>query len=325
LSIPKFTPHALLRGGHVQTLAGYWLRGCRSPAGTVRHHVELSDGDQIVLHDDRPAAWSGGMRAALLQSGLAGCYQSGFLVRIAAKLNQRGVRTFRMDHRGTGAAVGLARFPYHAGRSDDVRAALNAIAAMCPASPLSVAGFSLSGNMTLKLLGELPDAVPVAVDRAVAVNPPIDLTLCTAHMERSPSHLYGKHFTKLLCQQLRDQPRLLADSALERPSRLPRTLREFDELFTAPKSGFASADEYYTRSSASQFVPRIRVPTLILASRDDPLVPPAPFESLDLSPAVTLHIADSGGHLGYIARGGIDPDRRWMDWRVVDWMTAAGV
>jgi predicted alpha/beta-fold hydrolase len=137
--------------------------------------------------------------------------------------------------------------------------------------------------------------------------------------------LHGKHFTKLLCQQLRDQPRLLADSALERPSRLPRTLREFDELFTAPKSGFASADEYYTRSSASQFVPRIRVPTLILASRDDPLVPLAPFESLDLSPAVTLHIADSGGHLGYIARGGIDPDRRWMDWRVVDWMTAAGV
>ena len=318
--MPKFVPHALLRGGHVQTLAGYWLPGCRSPAGSVRHHVELPDGDQIVLHDDRPAGWTQGDRSALLLSGLAGCYQSGFLVRIAAKLNGRGVRTFRMDHRGTGAAVGLAQFPYHAGRSEDIWAALNSIGELCPGSPLAVAGFSLSGNMTLKLLGELPDAVPSMLDRAVAVNPPIDLTLCTAHMERRPSHLYGKHFTKLLCQQLREQPRLLADSALERPSRLPRTLREFDELFTAPKSGFASADEYYTRSSASQFVPQIRVPTLILTSRDDPLVPPAPFELLDLSSAVTLHIADAGGHLGYIARGGIDPDRRWMDWRVVDWI-----
>jgi hypothetical protein len=319
--MPKFVPHALLRGGHVQTLAGYWLPGCRSPAGTVRHHVELSDGDQIVLHDDRPAGWTAGDRAALLLSGLAGCYQSGFLVRIAAKLNGRGVRTFRMDHRGTGAAVGLAQFPYHAGRSEDIRAALNCIGEMCPESPLAVAGFSLSGNMTLKLLGELPADVPAALDRAVAVNPPIDLTLCTTHMERPPSHLYGKHFTKLLCQQLREQPRLLADSVLERSSRPPRTLREFDELFTAPKAGFASADDYYTRSSASQFVPQIRVPTLILTSRDDPLVPPAPFESLELSSAVTLHIADAGGHLGYIARGGIDPDRRWMDWRVVDWIT----
>ena len=78
-----------------------------------------------------------------------------------------------------------------------------------------------------------------------------------------------------------------------------------------PKSGFASADDYYTRSSASQFVPNIRVPTLILTSRDDPLVPPAPFESLNLSPAVTLHIADSGGHLGYIARGG--------HWQPITW------
>ena len=107
--MPKFVPHALLRGGHVQTLAGYWLPGCRSPAGTIRHHVKLADGDQIVLHDDRPAEWTEGDRAALLLSGLAGCYQSGFLVRIAAKLNGRGVRTFRMDHRGTGAAVGLAQ------------------------------------------------------------------------------------------------------------------------------------------------------------------------------------------------------------------------
>lgn len=319
--LPTFRPHPLLRGGHVQTLAGYWLRGTSGPADTVKHHVELADGDQIVLHDDQPANWTAGDRAALLLPGLAGCYQSGFLVRIAFRLNERGVRTFRMDHRGTGAGVGLASNPYHAGRSDDVRTALQAIGELCPASPLAVAGFSLSGNMVLKMLGELPDDVPAQLDRAAVFNPPIDLARCTTRVEQVPSSLYGRHFTKLLCDQLSRQPRLLADSPLARPSSSPRSLREFDEIFTAPKSGFASADDYYRRSSAAQFVPAIRVSTLIVTSRDDPLVPYQPFEALDCPSAVSLHIAESGGHLGYIGRSGIDADRRWMDWRVVDWIT----
>jgi hypothetical protein len=321
--LPSFVPHPLLRGGHAQTLAGYWLHSGRGwPAAAIPRKVVLPDGDTIILHDDRPQCWSAGDRAALLLPGLAGCHQSSFIVRIARRLNERGVRTLRMDHRGTGAGMGLARFPYHAGRSDDVLAALEAIADLCPQSPLAVAGFSLSGNMTLKLLGQSADRLPAGLDRAVAVNPPIELLKSTAKIEQRPNHLYGRYLIKLLCRQLREQPLLVSDSPLENPSCHPRTLREFDELFTAPKSGFASAEDYYKRSSSAAHIPQIRIPTLILAARDDPLVPAHPFDALDLPPAVRLHVADSGGHLGYIARSrGGDPDRRWMDWRVVDWIT----
>src|SRR5439155_26841643 len=104
-------------------------------------------------------------------------------------------------------------------------------------------------------------------------------------------------------------------------SRVPRALVEFDELFTAPAAGFESAQHYYARCSAAQFLSAIRVPTLILTARDDPMVPAAIFTRLDASPACTIHVAEGGGHLGYISRRGADPSRRRMDWRVVEWLT----
>src|SRR5690606_10563588 len=100
----------------------------------------------------------------------------------------------------------------------------------------------------------------------------------------------------------------------------PRKLFDFDDAYTAPVSGFGTAEEYYRRCSAAQFVKQIRVPTVIVTSRDDPLVPVASFEALSLPACASRVIAESGGHLGYVARRGIDPDCRWMDWRVVDWL-----
>jgi predicted alpha/beta-fold hydrolase len=101
----------------------------------------------------------------------------------------------------------------------------------------------------------------------------------------------------------------------------PRRLYEFDDQYTSRMTGFGSAAEYYLRCSAGQFLHQIEVPTLILTARDDPLVPVSSFDGVRLSPASRLHIAEGGGHLGYIAARSDDPDRRWMDWRVVEWLT----
>ena len=103
-------------------------------------------------------AWQPADRSALLIHGLGGCHDSGYMQRIAHKLNARGVRVFRMDLRGCGAGMGLARLPYHSGRSEDARAALAAIARICRNSPTTLVGFSLGANMSLKLLGELEHA-----------------------------------------------------------------------------------------------------------------------------------------------------------------------
>jgi uncharacterized protein len=318
---PPFEPHPLLRNPHAQTLAGTYLPDRRFPYRAVHRHVLLLDGDTVVLHDDLPGGWPAGGRAALLLHGLAGCHSSAYMVRIAGKLNAVGVRTFRMDLRGCGAGEGLASHPYHAGRSDDAIAALQLIQKLCPEAPVTLVGFSLSGNIVLKLLGAAPDEVPPNVEKAIAVCPAVDLARCARSLVGPVQRIYDRHFVRLLCQQVRLNCRLRPDlPPIAAPHRL-KTLLEFDDAYTGPVCGFGSADNYYATNSALRHIGRIRLPTLILAAQDDPLVPIGCFDSIRPSAHVLLHVTTHGGHLGYVGKLGVDPDRRWMDWRVVDWVT----
>jgi predicted alpha/beta-fold hydrolase len=243
--------------------------------------------------------------------------------RIAARLNDRGIRTFRMDLRGCGAGLSLARLPYHSGRSEDAAAALRKIAELCPASPTILIGFSLGANIALKLLGESPADLPANLDRAVAVCPPVDLWQCVQTLARGVNRLYDRHFVRGLLTQVAMKRRMIPDAPVLDGQKLPRTVFEFDEAYTAPVCGFGTAANYYRQCSSAQFLPEIRVPTLVIAAADDPLIPGKVFADLPRSSAVTLHVARSGGHLGFIGRRNGDPDRRWMDWRVVEWAVGA--
>jgi hypothetical protein len=243
--------------------------------------------------------------------------------RIAGRLNQRRVRTFRMDLRGCGAGRGLARLPYHSGRSEDAAAALATIARLCPGSPTTLIGFSLGANIALKLLGESPSDLPPNLDRAVAVCPPIDLLQCVQALARGINRLYDRHFVRLLIEQVAVLRSLDSGAPMLDPRRAPRGVYEFDEAFTAPVCGFGTAANYYRLCSSKQFLPAIRIPTLLLAAADDPLIPSQVFADLSSSPSLTLHVARSGGHLGFIGRRNGDPDRRWMDWRVIEWAVSA--
>ncbi|MBS0209137.1 MAG: alpha/beta fold hydrolase [Planctomycetes bacterium] len=321
-NLPPFEPHPWLRGAHAQTLAGVYLPGHAVPYRAVQHRVALDDGDTIVLHDDQPAEWRPGERVVLLMHGLCGSHQSGYMCRIADKLNARGVRTFRLDLRGCGAGAGLARLPYHSGRSADAAAAIERVAAFCPDAPLTLVGFSLGGNITLKLLGEI-GARPVGnLDSAVAVCPPINLAGCCRGLQVGLRRGYDRYFARQLRQMLRELARLVADPPPAQFAREPRSVWDFDDVYTAPVSGFGTAENYYAQCSAGPLVARIQLPTLIVASRDDPMVAADDFDRLTLPSAVQLHMTERGGHLGFIARGGVDPDRRWLDWRVVDWVLA---
>ena len=320
LEFPDFRPHRFLPGGHAQTLAGIFLPGTCQPEKAKQHLVELPDGDRLVLHDDAPACWRPGQRTALLIHGLAGCHGSPYMRRIAARLNAGGVRTFRMDLRGCGAGIRLARLPYHSGRSEDAAAALVEIARLCPGSPTTMLGFSLGGNIALKLLGEVGAAPPGHLDSGVAVGPPVDLLACVEALGRPRNRLYDRYFAWMLLRRLAERRRLFPEALTVDFQRRPRGLYEFDDAFTAPLCGFGNAENYYRRSSSSQFLPAIALPTLILAAADDPLVTSEPLRSARLSPSTQLHLARQGGHLGFVGRRGGDPDRRWMDWRVVRWV-----
>jgi uncharacterized protein len=319
---PRFTPHRLLRSGHLQTVAATLWQGRPYPHRAKLHPLELDYGDTTFLHDDRPAGWDRGGPAALLVHGLGGCARSSYMTRAAGRLNEAGVRTFRLDFRACGRGEGRSRLPYHAGCSEDALLALERVAAICPASPLSVVGFSIGGNVALKMLGEMHDELPAALERAVVISPPIDLNECVGRLSGIPARYYDRHLVKLLYRQLRRSNLLVERAPHVAHATRPLTQKAFDELYTARVWGFDNVEDFYAATSSLPHIGSIRTPTLVIASRDDPLVPVEMFERLEVPAALALHLTDHGGHLGFIGRAGTDPDRRWMDWRLVDWLTA---
>ncbi len=319
---PPFVPHRMLRGGHAQTIAGVYLPGRWCAYRATRHLIDLEDGDQLALHDDRPADWQAGGPAALLVHGLGGCHGSPYLVRIADKLNARGVRVFRLDLRGWGSGATIARLPFHAARTGDIQAALDWVARECPDSEIALVGFSLGANMVLKLLGEGRTGLETCSTRVMAIAPPIDLMHCCRNLSSGFGKVYDRTYARFLWNHLRERRDVVPQFAEAIRERRPRTIYEFDERFTAPLGGFDSVEHYYSTASAKEVLRHIAVPTLILTAADDPIVPGEVFDDAVLSENITLQITDHGGHMGYISQRNGEADRRWMDWRVVDFVTA---
>jgi predicted alpha/beta-fold hydrolase len=160
------------------------------------------------------------------------------------------------------------------------------------------------------------------MDSAVAVCPPVDLAACSRNMSTLSNRPYDRYFVNALMDQVEQRRSTVPGAPGVKFARRPRTIWEFDDQFTAAVCGFDGADHYYRESSSAQFVPQIHWPVLVLASRDDPLIPRGPLERIAIPASVELRMTDHGGHLGFIGRRGLDPDRRWMDWRVVDWVLA---
>jgi len=311
-----FRPLPLLSNPHVQTVLGNLLRWTRDRHPATLRAVALPDGDALALHDATPPGWQAGQPIVLLLHGLGGCHQSSYLVRMANRLAGQGLRAVRLDLRGAGAGARLARRFYNAACSDDVRAVLAALHAEQPGSPLYVVGFSLGGNVALKLAGEAR-ATPVAgLAGVAAVGPPIDLARCSVLLTRLP--FYDRFYVGHLVRQVRRQAGHFDD--LPVPD-FPRglTLRGFDDIFTAPRWGYADALDYYRQASALPWLPRIDVPCLVLAARDDPFVAVESFEEAAPGPRTRIELATHGGHLGFLGgdgQGGI----RWAEARVTRWL-----
>jgi len=316
--LPPFRPLGWLRGGHAQTLAGFWMPGRREPYLAERHRVLLPDGDSVILHDDCPESWQPGSPLALLLPGLCGSYRSAYMVRIAAKLKRSCVRVFRMDQRGCGAGRGLCRRPYHAGLSGDVAECLQVIDRLCPSTPVSLVGFSMGGNLALMLAGENR---PHNVHSVLAFSPPINLSAAAAALERPSNCFYNRYFVKWM-------GRVTADllPGYPRPELPFLSVQELNEFYLTKVWRFGTLERYYNRASAIRFLPSIQVPTLIVTAADDPIVPVHSFARARFSRTTRLVITERGGHLGFLGKTNLpDPDRRWMDWRVVDWVTRCRV
>lgn len=315
----EFRPLPLLRNPHVQTVLAALVPGWHCPLPDQRHILTLADGDRLALHNNTPPGWKSGDPLVLLVHGLSGSHTSPHIRRLAALLLARRARVVRMDLRGAGAGLALARRVYHAGRSEDIRAALAEIHTWSPTSPLMLIGLSLGGALALRLAGEAADRPVPALTRLAAVSPPIDLPRCAALLSLPNNRIYEDNFIRDLLFAARQRQRFFPDLP---PLNFPRrrlTMRMFDDLYTAPRSGFADAIDYYRTASCAALIPNIQLPALILTARDDPFIAVEPFEELKVPSNVMVRIVNHGGHIGFLGWDGFG-GIRWAERRIVEWI-----
>jgi predicted alpha/beta-fold hydrolase len=313
-----FRPLPFLKNPHLQTLLGTLWDGRIPPFASALRLATVDGGDRLALHDSSPQGWRPGRSITLLVHGLGGTHASGYMRRTTALLLEHGIRVVRLDLPGCGHGESLSRRTYNGACSNDVRAAAEEIRRWSPASPLVLIGFSLGGNIVLKLAGEAAKLPLPNLERVVAVAPPIDLVRCAELISAARNRFYEAHFVRGMLRQLRRHHKYHKDLPRVRIP-MGATLRQFDDLYTAPRGGFADALDYYRRASSLPLVPRIEVPTLILTARDDPFIAAEPFEELVVPSHIEVKIARHGGHLGFLGRdasGGV----RWAERRIVDWV-----
>ncbi|MFQ5535943.1 MAG: YheT family hydrolase [Gemmatimonadota bacterium] len=307
-----FHPAWWARGPHAQTLGARILR---RPAGPAygRERIETPDGDFLDLDwapEPRPGA-----PLALILHGLEGNTHRRYVRNVCEELAARGVRAVALNFRGcSGEPNHTPRF-YHSGETADPTLALRHLCARHPDRPLGALGFSLGGNVLLKLLGEREDGGAGLVDAAAVMSVPFDLAAGGALLDRTRmGRLYTLYFLRSLKKKVRAKRSLLEGRVDLNAALAARTLREFDEAVTAPLHGFAGADEYYRQSSSGRYLSGIRTPTVVLHSEDDPFLPPdaIPRGGLAANPNIRGVITRRGGHVGFLA-GGVRSPRLWGD------------
>jgi uncharacterized protein len=286
----------------------------RWPVESVLYRTEPDV--QILVHSQRPAGESKG--EILIVHGLEGSSTSGYARSMAYAALERGYSVGRLNLRGCGGTEHLAITSYHAGQTSDVLTVLRQ-RREASGQPLFLAGFSLGGNIALKLAGELGDAAGEILSGVCSVSTPIDLAACAAALELPQNFIYQNRFVDRLKDRIRR--RHLQAPDLYTLEHLPkiRSIIDFDNHYTARLFGFGTAANYFRTQSSNQFLDRIRIPALLVQAQDDPLIPfsiydhPAFARNAHLRLVAPAH----GGHVGFIARR---RPRFWLDELVLDWV-----
>ena len=322
----SFRPPWYLRSGHFQTVLTAVYRPKRTLAKTVQHVVPLpGDLGATCIYENRPLDSSNSLRSnrgILLLHGLGSSHNGAYMCNVAARLVARGENVIRVDLPGSGPSSSLTWLPAHAGCSEEIWAILAWCKTNLGIDDWRTVGFSLGGNIMLKMLGDhardlTERRVPWKVSAALAVAPPIDLAACCDGMQGPINRWYGRHFLKILMSDVERRSLVWPQWASIPTTPRLTSIREFDNRFTAPLAGFSSADEYYRESSSGPLLKKIATPTIILCDRNDPIVPARIFREASSNPLIHLHWTRCGGHLGYLHRTVDGRYVRWAD----DWVS----
>jgi hypothetical protein len=314
----------LFTGGHWQTLYA-WARQRdfqRLPAPVERYFDVAADA-RVLAHchwqptpSDHPTI--------LLLHGLEGSSLTHYMCGISDKAWSAGWNVVRLNQRNCCNTEHLSRGLYHSGLTHDPLFVVRELVERDGMTALAVAGYSLGGNLALKLAGELGDRPPAALKAVCAVSPTLDLARCVDALDRRSNVVYQWNFVRNLKARMRRKAAAVPDAfSLDALGRI-RTVRRFDDVYTAPHHGFRDSADYYYRASALRVADRIRVPTLIITAEDDPFVPSAPCQhpAVTGNPNIAVVITRHGGHCAYLERGMDGYDGYWAEREIVRFASA---
>lgn len=304
-----FDPPFGLRSPHLQTVLSYlWKDGKAPPSEQFK--VSLDNGDQLSCHLSNPQKDEAPKKIVVMVHGLGGSYLSGYLVRLTRKIYQAGYCAVRVNLRNCGSGEGLSALPYNGGTSSDILAVLKVLKERYPFSSIVLMGFSLGGNIALKLAGELGEEGKRYIDRLIAVCPTIDLYHAVQQIEKKGNWIYHQYYLSHLLKQSKKWQGTFSI----------KSIFDFDEKITAPLWGYKNAMDYYKKCSSSAFISKISVPTLILFAKDDPFIDCSILEPIALPPCVDVYFTQHGGHMGFLAWSGREHGYYWMDKQLISWI-----
>jgi predicted alpha/beta-fold hydrolase len=298
--------------------AAFWPRRFPNLPPGIRREFETEPGTRVVA----TCHWQPEPKlhpTLILLHGLEGSWESGYMKGTAEKAFRAGFNVLRLNQRNCGGTELLTPTLYNSSLSIDIRAVINEMIERDQLPEIFAAGFSMGGNLVLKMAGEWGESAPPQLRGVIGICPAIELALCADSLAKPENYVYQRHFVASL------KKRMLYKASLF-PGQFPldgldkvRTVREFDDVITAKFCGFLGADDYYFRASAIRVAAAIRLPSVIITAQDDPMVPFESFDNRDLRSNANIEIIapHHGGHCAFIASESGE-DRFWVESRIVE-------
>ena len=307
----EFIPRRFLSNGHVQTIAGNFLPRVDTLPPAESRLVEVSPATDGQISSQvrcdchwQPESVRASRPTAVIVHGLEGSSDSQYVIGNANKLWQSGCNIVRMNMRNCGGTEALTPTLYHSGLSGDVLAVMRFFADRERLQSISLIGYSMGGNLVLKLAGELGTSAPAELRSIIGVSPALDLGPSADALHQPVNRLYEMKFLRALLRRFRRKTALFPRAYDANQADGIRSLREFDDRITALYSGFTGADDYYYRAAAARVLDRIAVPTMILHASDDPFlrILPETRSSVQGNPKITFIETHHGGHCAFLSQ-----------------------
>ena len=302
--------HPLFRNAHLETVAAHFWKRPRAAQPVERRIVETEPGVGVLVESQRPPAAAGEI---VMVHGLEGSGAAGYIESLAAAAVGCGWAAHRFHMRSCGGTESLAPTLYHAGLTGDLAAVLRALRRE-GRPPAFVVGFSLGGNVAMKLAGELGEGAAELMRGVCGVSASLDLAACSWRIAARENRLYELRFVRKMRRRVLATGRYAAAELAGLDS-----LFDIDDRITAPSFGMGTAENYYRTQSAIGFVDRIRIPALLIQARNDTIVPWRIVEhpAVRGNPRIQVLLTEHGGHIGFLARGA---ERFWLDGTIMEWV-----